>query len=233
MNGTTIHRGGANTERLYLTPLGFTMPDGTLVKVEKSDIPGIDMDDLIARHIGRYGLVALYCRPGHEVLDFPCGSGYAAEFLKRFNVDYTGIEYDEPTVAYAQMLYGADKVIRPAQFFKGDLTTPHLPDDGFDVIANIEGLEHIESEFQLHLIASFKQALKPGGVLIVSSPENPTGKSGKSEHNPDHLWELSKEDFRALLEGVFGPEHVQLISYEAKLSTGVTTTCWYGICRKS
>ncbi len=224
-----IYRGGADTERLFLQDVEFTMPEGTPITVNKTNIPGVDMDDLVARHKARYYLLGLYCRAGYRVLDFPCGSGYASEILTPLGVTYEGREFDAETVEYAKKCYQTPQ----ATFSVGDLTNPNLKSGTYDLIGCIEGLEHIEMKEQEHLISAFYTSLKPGGVLIVSSPENPTGVSGPSVHNPYHKHELTKKDFVTLLESAFGTGNVELITHKATLSTGVFTLCFYGICHKT
>ena len=85
MANKTINLGGNDTERLFLEDLEFDSADGEHVIVKKTSIPEIDMKDLVARHKGRYYLLGLHARPGRRVLDFPCGSGYAANILKEFD----------------------------------------------------------------------------------------------------------------------------------------------------
>jgi len=224
----TIKRGNTG-ERLYLQDLDFDLPTGAKVIVKATNEAGVDMPDLIARHKGRYYLVGLFCRPGLKVLDFPCGSGYAAEILRPLGVKYKGLDLDPYTIEYARRLYGGGTT----QFAVGDLRKPPKGSScRFDVITCIEGLEHIEMKYQDNLIASLKSALKPGGVLVVSSPENPTGTSGKSVHNEYHLGELTRSDFLALLHRHFHSEEVELITHKNHLSTGVYTACLYGICHK-
>ena len=55
---------------------------------------------------------------------------------------------------------------------------PDFADERYNTISCLEGLEHIEQKYQSPLVATFRRALKPGGTLVISSPENPTGKSG-------------------------------------------------------
>ena len=214
--------------RLYLQDLEFTMLDGSKVVVQKTRKDDIDMADLIARHKGRYSLVGLFCRPGFRILDFPCGSGYAADILKEFGIIYEGRELDPPTLEYASRIYG-----RPtAKFKSGDLCNPGLGNEKYDVIACIEGLEHIDKEYQGPLIEKLKKALKTGGSLIISSPESLTGVSGPSLKNQWHKWELTKADFLSLLYSHFDNQDVELVTHKATLHTGERTTCFYGICHK-
>lgn len=229
----TIRLGGTiSCGRLYLQNLNFSMPNGTKVVVQKRHIDNIDMEDFIARHKGRYYPVGLFCRPRCRVLDFPCGSGYAADILKEFGVIYEGRDLDLPTLEYASRIYG-----RPtAKFKRGDLCNPKLGSEKYDVVACIEGLEHIDKEYQDQLIGKLKEALKTGGTLIVSSPENPTGVSGPSLTNQWHKCELIKADFLSLLYSHFDCQDVELVTHKTILHTGEQETkqitCFYGFCHK-
>lgn len=224
--------GTVSCGRLYLNDLEFDMSDGRHVIVKKTYKPdgfsGHNMANLIARHKGRYHLLGFFCRPGTRLLDFPCGSGYAAQLLKDQGIVYEGRDFDEPTVEYARRLYGS-----PAAEFKfGDLEKPDLGEGGYDLIGCLEGIEHIGQEFQRPAIVSFHRALKPGGVLVVSSPESSTGVSEPGRDNKWHKWELNKEDFLKMLS-VFGEGNVELITLREVLHTGVMSTCFYAICRKA
>jgi 2-polyprenyl-3-methyl-5-hydroxy-6-metoxy-1,4-benzoquinol methylase len=105
-----------------------------------------------------------------------------------------------------------------------------LPNDFFDIIGCLEGIEHIEEKFHDNLISALKKALKKDGVLIVSSPESQTSVSGPSISNQWHKWEMTGSDFIKLLRKHF--ETVEFITQKATLSTGVSTTCYYGVCHK-
>lgn len=70
-----IQLGGTiSSGRLYLEDLNFTMPDGQEVEIKKTDVPGIDMADLVARHKARYGLLALFIAPAIKSWIFRAGA---------------------------------------------------------------------------------------------------------------------------------------------------------------
>lgn len=213
--------GGQNTERLFLK-------DDKKNRVLKTNIPGIDMENVKIRHFARYYLVAGFCRPNFNVLDFPCGSGYAVEILKKSKIKYLGLDHESLVVEYAKKNYGQKNFL----FAVNDLTNPKLKKNFFDLIACIEGLEHIGQKYQFPLIQAFYEALKPNGILIISSPENSNKKSGPSIHNKDHLWELTKKDFLNLLYKTFSKNKVEFFHTRDKLTTGVTVNCLYGVCHK-
>lgn len=213
-------RGGTSEERLYLRDEEFRQ-GGKLIRIRKTAMP--DIDSIIARHKARYHLVAFFCRPGMRVLDFPCGSGYGAEVLESQGVQYEGYDLDAPTIAYCNKLYSGS-------FYVGDMTSPSLVPENYDIIACMEGIEHIGAQFQKQLIKAFSHALKPNGNLIISCPETPKETSGPSDLNPFHLWELTYLDFHVLLSEYFS--HVQTIFIQDTLHNGSMATCMYGICRR-
>ena len=225
----TIHLGGVvSCGRLYLDDLEFNMPNGQHVKVSKTFKPDI-MKNLIARHRGRYHLLGLFCRPGMKVLDFPCGSGYAAVLLKDQGIIYEGRDMDGPTLEYARRLYGSQTA---AKFKFGDLERPDLGEEKYDLVGCLEGIEHIGKDSQGPLVEAIYNALKKNGVLVISSPENSTGISGPGRDNKWHKWELNIDDFLSLL-AVFGENNVELITLRETLHTGVMSICFYAVCHKS
>lgn len=207
--------GGKNEERLYLFDDKFDWDD-TLVIVKKTDMPNID--HLIARHKGRYYIPAALCRPRMKVLDFPCGSGYGAEIFEPFGVHYEGMDADQATILYADLHYRGN-------FSVQDLTNPHLKERHYDLIACIEGLEHIEERFQSRLIEEFYKALSWGGTLVVTTPE----KWGETT-NEYHKHELTKDEFRRLIGEKF--KDVQILEIKDELHNGTQTNLLFGICRK-
>jgi len=220
-----LHYGGNNLERLFLKDKLFISEyANNLISVKKTDIPGIDMEDLIARHKARYGIVVLFCKPGLKVLDFPCGSGYASKLLSKYKIIYIGAEVDKYIVEYANLEYRQGKY---GYFIQDDLTNIKLKEK-FDIIACIEGIEHIGRNDQYKTLNKFYDLLNSNGVLIISMPEAKE-KSGPNPNNKFHLYERTKKDFEILLSNF---KNVQILEQENKLSTGKVQNCLYGICRK-
>jgi SAM-dependent methyltransferase len=208
-------RGGTNEERLYLQDCKLDCNDEILV-FKKTDMP--NMDHLIARHKGRYHIPAAFCRPRMKVLDFPCGSGYGEEIFRPFGVYYEGMDSDVATILYAELHYHGD-------FFVQDLTNPHLQERHYDLIACIDGIEHIESRFQVRLIDRFYSALAYGGILVITTPE----KQGDTV-NKYHQHELTKDEFRRLIEVKF--KDVQILEIKDEVHTGAKTNLMFSIARK-
>lgn len=207
--------GGTSEERLFMYPAKFDCDDDIIV-VQRTDMP--NMEHLIARHRGRYCIPAAFCRTGMRVLDFPCGSGYGMEILQITGIEYEGRDIDKATVEYCNYIYGDHYQV-------DDLTNPHLEVNSYDLICCIEGLEHIEKGWQWLLLKTLKGALKPGGMLVITTPE----KSGETLH-PHHKHELTKQEFQGLLQLRFSD--VQFLSMRDVLHNGQETNLMFGICRK-
>jgi SAM-dependent methyltransferase len=186
--------------------------------------------DTITRHKNRYRLVAFFCKPCDEVLDFPCGTGYGVEIICEIpGISYTGYDNSDEAIKYARYVYGEWGGV----FGCRDLERPDLQPKHFDVIACIEGFEHIGREPQIKLLSDFYSALKPGGYLILTTPLAKKGVSGPNPKNAFHVHELSKPDLvEALFLGHFKHPVPEIIVKEEKLTTGEIQECAYAICRK-
>jgi len=229
----TINLGGKDSEQLFLYHSQFksSIDRNVMISVCPTETnPNSDLSNLISRHKGRYGFISLFLRPNHKILDFPCGSGYGSSVLLNISREfkYEGRDINQYVIEYANYLY-KDKDIK---FKKGDLRHPVPTKTKYNVIACLEGLEHIESKYQLNLIKYFYKHLVKNGILIISSPGTCNKQSGKSLTNPYHLCELTQNDFYNLLESVFTLKNVEVISLKEKLDDGQIHNCFYGVCHK-
>lgn len=216
-----IDRGGKNEDRLYLHDRNFFRGKEPVV-VKKTDMPNIEA--IIHRHKARYYMPAFFCRYQSNVLDFPCGSGYGIEILGK-GTNYEGFDNDEITMEYARKTYcNSIKTFRTM-----DLTAPRIEKGKYDVIACIEGIEHIEGEYQGPLVKAFYDGLKPGGRLIVTCPKAPEA-SGPSKTNKYHLYELTTDDFKKLIKTCFVLS--TFITTRDILHNGEEAICMTAICEK-
>lgn len=97
------------------------------------------------------------------ILDVPCGHGNFLYFLRRQGyTNIIGIELDLRRVAIAQDLGLPAKQADALKYLS------HERD--FELIVSLDFVEHIDKEHVPSLIASYYQALRSGGILIIRSP---------------------------------------------------------------
>jgi ubiquinone/menaquinone biosynthesis C-methylase UbiE len=114
---------------------------------------------------------------GKDVLDAACGTGYGIEILASTGARaVTGVDLDTSAVKDAESRYGdyAEAIL------EGDLHDLPLEDASFDAVVCFEAIEHLENAGRA--LAELRRVLRPGGTLIVSSP-NPDVYLGGNEHH--------------------------------------------------
>lgn len=152
--------------------------------------------DIQHEHYHRYLFAADFCRNRH-VLDIACGEGYGCSLLSQVAEHVIGIDVHPETVAYAESTYGSPNI----RFIVSDATQIPLDDDSVDVVASFETIEHFQDHEKF--ISEIARVLRPGGLLIISSP-NRTVYSEQNQHeNPFHVRELDREEFRSALSAHF------------------------------
>ncbi len=151
-------------------------------------------------HIRRYELAGdlIGCIGATAVADLACGTGYGSTILAHnHDITYVGVDIDLPTIQYAQRRYGSPT----RQFHCASAIELPIDDNAVDLIASFETIEHIEQTSEL--CAQYARILKPGGLLVVSTPN----KLGPTPHHV-HDWDL--EEFINALESRF--EIIELIA---------------------
>lgn len=96
-----------------------------------------------------------------EILDFGCGMGWLAGELARFGPT-TGIDLSDDAIAQAKARYPQ------ATFMAGNVLEMDLPRRYFDVVVSQEVIAHVPD--QPRYVARAADVLKPGGYLIVTTP---------------------------------------------------------------
>lgn len=153
-------------------------------------------------HLHRYayasGLVL-----GLDVLDIASGEGYGSEMLSRVASTVIGVDIDKASVEHATRKYLRSNL----SFKKGSCTEIPIPDKSVDAIVSFETIEHICDHDAM--MSEIKRVLKPGGLLIISSPEKKSYNDTTGVVNPFHLKELSLPEFLELMKRNF--EKVRLM----------------------
>ncbi len=151
-------------------------------------------------HMHRYAFAARLAA-GRRVLDAACGEGYGTALLGRLAAAATGVDIDTTAVVHARRRYGGN-------FVRGSVSRLPFADRSFDLVTSFETIEHLAA--QREMLAEFRRVLAADGLLLVSSPDKGEYSDATGYRNPDHVRELYRHEFIALLKEQFG--HLRLYS---------------------
>lgn len=159
-------------------------------------------------HLHRYA-IAMELIKDKSVLDIACGEGYGSHLLALQSATVTGIDIDTETIDAAKIKYKHPHLT----FLQGDVENIPITNASFDVAVSFETLEHITAHHKM--VAELKRVLKPGGILLISTPDKLNYSDKPGYHNSFHKKELYKAEFDTLLRQYF--KNVQLLSQTSGL----------------
>ncbi|MNK26014.1 putative S-adenosylmethionine-dependent methyltransferase [compost metagenome] len=165
-------------------------------------------------HLHRYA----WCLPivaGKDVLDLASGEGYGSAMLAGQARSVRGVDISADAVAHAAEKY-ADRA--NLQYLQGSAALVPLPEDCVDVVVSFETVEHLLEQEQM--LAEIRRVLRPGGVLVMSSPNKEVYSDKAGYHNEYHVKELYLDQFVALLNTQFPA--VRIVGH--RMSVGSTIT---------
>jgi SAM-dependent methyltransferase len=172
----------------YLVP----EPSAELPLTGERTVPGLAEENYwFRRHEVVYRRLAHRC-VDREVLEAGCGEGYGAELIAAVATRVIGLDYDEQTVAHVRAKYPRIDVRH------GNLADLPLPAGAVDVVVNFQVIEHLWD--QGRFVAECHRVLRPGGVLLMSTPNRITFSPGRDTPlNPFHTRELNAAELTELL----------------------------------
>ena len=147
-------------------------------------------------HLHRYVFAREFVS-GLHVLDAACGEGYGSALLAERAASVVGVDISEEAVTHAQERYTANNL----SFQAADGTALPFDDDAFDCVVSFETLEHLHD--QKGLLTEFRRVLKPGGFLLISTPDKAVYTDRQKNDNAFHVAELYRGEFESLLAGYF------------------------------
>lgn len=151
-------------------------------------------------HLVAYNFARRYVA-GKRALDYGCGSGYGTALLAGDCEHITGIDTAPEAITYAEQHYQAPNLsyetVRPAS----EGATP-FSDASFDTVLSFQVLEHIRDV--MPYLSEIKRILKPGGALILSTPDRSTRLLPfQKPWNRWHIREYSEKKLAHILEEYF------------------------------
>ena len=167
-------------------------------------IPEFHHDALIyAEHVVRYLFASRFVR-GRRVLDLGSGVGYGSDMLKSAGAtEVIGIDRSREAVAY-----GLEHHAHFApDYLMADAESLPVRDQQFDVVVSFETLEHVGDHRRM--LAEAKRVMRPGGLLILSTPNKGIYMDGNPFHTKEFTLTELEEDLTARFEhvGVFAQDN--------------------------
>lgn len=147
-------------------------------------------------HVHRY-VFARELVAGRRVLDAACGEGYGSALLAETASEVCGVDVSGEAIKHASERYSAPNL----KFHQADCLALPFPDDEFDCVVSFETLEHLENHEGL--LAEFRRVLRPGGFLLISTPDKAIYTDKQGNQNEFHVAELYRDEFESLLDRHF------------------------------
>ena len=147
-------------------------------------------------HLHRY-LLACKAVAGKTVLDIASGEGYGSSMLAQTARKVIGVDISQETVSHAQAKYRAENI----EFRVGSCAAMPLDDGSVDVVVSFETIEHHDQHEAM--MQEIKRVLRPGGAVIISSPDKLEYSDKPGYSNPYHVKELYRDEFKKLLNSSF------------------------------
>ena len=147
-------------------------------------------------HWHRYLLARELVR-GRDVLDIACGEGYGAALLCQTAKSVIGVDGSAEAVQHAQAAYTGENL----RYVEGDATRIPLPAASIDSVISFETLEHFAEHDAF--LSEVKRVLRPGGFLLISTPDRDLYSPASGPPNAYHKLELTTEQFLTALRRHF------------------------------
>jgi SAM-dependent methyltransferase len=165
---------------------------GSLPLTGERTVPGIPAENYwFRRHEVAYEYAQDLVR-GRRVLEVGCGEGYGTARLASVTSGIVGVDYDALTVAHAAKRYPQ------ARFVRANLAALPVRSGAVDAVVTLQVIEHVWNHPEF--VRECVRALRPGGLLLVTTPNRLTFSPGRDEPlNPFHTKEFTSAELSELL----------------------------------
>lgn len=154
-------------------------------------VPGVPAENYwFRRHEAAYRFVRPLVRD--RVLEIGCGEGYGTAYLAAAGAYVVGVDYDRLTTLHAARTYPG------IGFVRGNLAALPVADRSADAVVSLQVIEHVWDHPQF--LAECRRVLRPGGVLVVSTPNRLTFSPGRdTPTNLFHTHEFTATELGSLV----------------------------------
>lgn len=147
-------------------------------------------------HLVAYEWAKKFCA-GKDVLDVGCGQGYGCNILSENATSVVGVDKSAEAISLAKELYKHSDV----KFVAASAYELPFAESSFDIVCCFQVIEHLK--YPEKLLALIKKLLKPGGILIISTPNKIQFGQDYSLKIPFHYKEFEPNEFRDLIDKYF------------------------------
>ena len=151
------------------------------------------LQDFEPMNLQRYLWAMEHLRADDVVMDAACGGAHGTFILSLRAAMVYGFDRSEEAIAFGQAKYCTKRHAPRMRLRVADLATADFGAAVYDAVVSLETIEHLTQEDGAAFLASVHRALKPGGLLLMSSPAIKTP-------NPFHLHEYETQELAETLE---------------------------------
>jgi len=147
-------------------------------------------------HWHRYALARQFVAD-KDVLDIASGEGYGSHYLSEKAKSVIGVDIFLDAVNFAKSKYISPNL----EYRNGSCAAIPLNDHSVDVVVSFETIEHHTQHEEM--FSEIKRVLRPGGLLIISSPDKHNYTEVPNQINEYHVKELYRDEFEELIKKNF------------------------------
>ena len=150
--------------------------------------------ELWGEHRARYRFASQFVN-GNRVLDIACGAGFGLEMLEEANAWAVGVDYDREALGDVRRRLPTTRLARADGM--------RLPFNGgsFETVVSFETLEHVTDARAL--VFELRRVLRPGGYLVLSTPNRSFGPQDHHTANKFHIREFTANELYDCLNECF------------------------------
>jgi 2-polyprenyl-3-methyl-5-hydroxy-6-metoxy-1,4-benzoquinol methylase len=149
-----------NCQLIYMNPMEKVSKTNEYYSKAKNTHAPTIRESYLRTAESQVSLVRKYAN-GTNLLDIGCAQGFFLFGAAKAGYTTKGIEIAQDAAAYARKEFGLDIEIKPFEELR-------FAENHFDVVTLWQVLEHVP--YPLMMLKEVHRILKPGGVLVVSTP---------------------------------------------------------------